>query len=277
MGRGSRDAVASPAGRSWRSSGRPRGTAGRCGSRRQLRSSTGWTSRSKLNPRAGPFQGWMAVGRACAAGGVLGGRTGVLPLVAADARGGFARHGRVPQRICCWALPSASNGCTKIGVLAGTRNSAEPSWLTGTVPRIRFTSQPPSKLDGPGVAVARVAEVVRAHAEGLDRAAGITAEAVALVDVGQVDHAVVLGRIDVRGDDRRHGPRRTAGWASCSRPGGWASCCRRCRPGTGPRSRRGSAGRRPGSTCPRRDWCRPRPTDRGRRTSARRGPPGCLE
>ena len=48
-------------------------------------------------------------------------------------------------RITCWALPSASSGCTKIGVLAGTRNRAEPSSFTGTVPRIFFTSQPPSQ------------------------------------------------------------------------------------------------------------------------------------
>ena len=47
-------------------------------------------------------------------------------------------------RINCWAFPSASSGWTKTGVLAGTRKIADPSSWTGTVPRIFFTSHPPS-------------------------------------------------------------------------------------------------------------------------------------
>ena len=47
-------------------------------------------------------------------------------------------------RMTCSARPSASSGCTAIGVLAGTLNIAEPSPLTGTVPRIRWTSHGPS-------------------------------------------------------------------------------------------------------------------------------------
>ena len=47
-------------------------------------------------------------------------------------------------RINCRALPSASSGCTAIGVLAGIRKTAEPSSSTGTVPTIRLMSQGPS-------------------------------------------------------------------------------------------------------------------------------------
>ena len=47
-------------------------------------------------------------------------------------------------RMTCSARPSASSGCTAIGVLAGTRKLAEPSASTGTVPRMRRPSHGPS-------------------------------------------------------------------------------------------------------------------------------------
>ena len=47
-------------------------------------------------------------------------------------------------RISWSALPSASSGCTAIGVLAGTAKYAEPSSATGTVPSTRRTSHGPS-------------------------------------------------------------------------------------------------------------------------------------
>ena len=47
-------------------------------------------------------------------------------------------------RMSCRALPSESRGCTATGVLAGTLKLAEPSDSTGTVPRMRWTSQGPS-------------------------------------------------------------------------------------------------------------------------------------
>ena len=137
-------------------------------------------------------------------------RTGVLPLVAADARGGFARHGRVPGSHLLLGLAFG------VQRLHEDRRVGRHAEQGGAVFVDRHGAQDPLHVPaafvarGRGVAVARVAEVVRADAEGLDRAARITAQAVALIDVGQVDQCrrVCCG-IDVRGDDRRHGPRRS--------------------------------------------------------------------
>ena len=52
-------------------------------------------------------------------------------------------------RMTCRSLPCSSSGWTEIGVLAGTRNDAEPSSSTATVPRMRRTSQGPSKPTTP--------------------------------------------------------------------------------------------------------------------------------
>ena len=50
----------------------------------------------------------------------------------------------IQLRINCKALPSASSGWMERGTLAGTRNRAEPSSATGTVPKIRLMSHGPS-------------------------------------------------------------------------------------------------------------------------------------
>ena len=93
----------------------------------QCLSKTGWTSRGKLNPRVGPRQGVMSTGLPIDArlrfeGGV------VLRFSWQPTHEMISPGIAVYQlRMICRALPSASSGCTAIGVLAGTLNSAEPS------------------------------------------------------------------------------------------------------------------------------------------------------
>jgi hypothetical protein len=47
-------------------------------------------------------------------------------------------------RMSCSDSPFSLIGCTASGVFAGTVKSADPSSSTGTVPRMRLTSHPPS-------------------------------------------------------------------------------------------------------------------------------------
>ena len=98
----------------------------------------------EVEPARRPYQGVMSRGaRWLASVGRVGGlvlRFSWQPTQETTSPGMAVNQ----LRMSCRALPSASSGCTAIGVLAGTRNKAEPSASTGTVPRIRLMSHGPS-------------------------------------------------------------------------------------------------------------------------------------
>ena len=110
----------------------------------QYLSSTGCTSRLKLTPRGGPYQGSIGDGlRSTARLGLPSGARFWLswqPMHDTISPGMAVNQ----LRITATALPSASSGCTASGVLAGALKLAEPSLSTGTVPQMRRPSQGPS-------------------------------------------------------------------------------------------------------------------------------------
>jgi len=81
---------------------------------------------SKLKPRWGRTKERIVAG-VCVAARVARAGTTLFCGSCTDAETTSPGIAVSQLRISCSALPSRSRGCTEIGVLAGTRNSAEPS------------------------------------------------------------------------------------------------------------------------------------------------------
>ena len=135
-----------------------------------------------------------------------------------------------------------------IGVQAGTRNEAEPSSYTGTVPRISHDLPRARPADLVGVGHARIAVVIGHDPQPLDRAARHVPQPRAGVDVVQVHQGVVAGRVDAVGNAPAASRVGRSGIGSKKSNFGIdqqaAACCRTRRPGKCPRATLRRVGRR---------------------------------